>query len=101
VLSHFRVAFYDGLNKRADALLEPADAVLCADGPMTSLAELTPTAEHQCGHGAMCDTVVLAREVEGDGWSAGGGPAVAHAVDGRALGLLGAELFRGHSSNAM
>ena len=57
MLSHFRVAFYDGLYKRADALLEPADAVLCADGPMTSPVELTPTAGHRCGHGAMCDAV--------------------------------------------
>jgi hypothetical protein len=57
VLSHFRVEFYDCLYKRPDALFEPADAVLCADGPVTSLTELTLTAEHQRGHGAMYDAV--------------------------------------------
>ncbi|WP_406494440.1 transposase [Streptomyces sp. NBC_00846] len=53
VLSRFRVAFYDCLYTRADALFELTDAVLCADGPVTSLPELTLTAEMQRGHGAM------------------------------------------------
>jgi hypothetical protein len=53
VLSHFRVEFYDCLYTRADALFELADAVLCSDGPVTSLVELTLTAEHRRGHGAM------------------------------------------------
>ncbi|GGY13733.1 hypothetical protein GCM10010358_77450 [Streptomyces minutiscleroticus] len=57
VLSHFRVQFYDCLYTRADALLELTDAVLCADGPVTSLVELTLTAEHRRGHGAMYDAV--------------------------------------------
>ena len=57
VLSHFRVEFYDCLYKRPDALFELTDAVLCTDGPVTSLAELTLTAEHQRGHGAMYDAV--------------------------------------------
>ena len=43
VLSHFRVQFYDCLYTRADALFELTDAVLCADGPVTSLMELTLT----------------------------------------------------------
>ena len=38
---HFRVQFYDCLYTRADALFELTDAVLCADGPVTSLVELT------------------------------------------------------------
>lgn len=57
VLSHFRVQFYDCLYARADALFELTDAVLCSDGPVTSLVELTLTAEHRRGHGAMYDAV--------------------------------------------
>jgi hypothetical protein len=57
VLSHYRVEFYNCLYKRADALFELTDAVLCADGPVTSLVELTLTAEHRCGHGATYDGV--------------------------------------------
>ncbi len=57
VLSHFRVEFYDCLYTRADALFELTDAVLCSDGPVTSLVELTLTAEHRRGHGAMYDAV--------------------------------------------
>jgi hypothetical protein len=34
-----------------------ARAVLCTDDPVTSLAELTLTAEHRRGHGAMYDAV--------------------------------------------
>lgn len=56
-LSHFRVEFYDCLYSRADALFELSDAVLCADGAVTSLVELTLTAEHRRGHGAMYDAV--------------------------------------------
>jgi hypothetical protein len=59
VLSHFRVQFYDCLYTRADALFELTDAVLCSDGPVTSLVELTLTAEHRRGHGAMYDTTVV------------------------------------------
>lgn len=57
VLSHFRVEFYDCLYKRADVLFELTDAVLCSDGPVTSLVELTLTAEHRRGHGATYDAV--------------------------------------------
>jgi hypothetical protein len=31
--------------------------VLCSDGPVTSLVELTLTAEHRRGHGAMYDAI--------------------------------------------
>ncbi|MEV0903213.1 NF041680 family putative transposase, partial [Actinoplanes sp. NPDC049802] len=34
-----------------------ADAVLCAEGPVTSLVELSMTAEHRRGHGALYDAV--------------------------------------------
>lgn len=57
VLSHFRVQFYDCLYTRTDALFELTDAVLCSDGPVTSLVELTLTAEHRRGHGAMYDAI--------------------------------------------
>ncbi len=57
VLSHFRVQFYGCLYTRADALFELIDAVLCSDGPVTSLVELTLTAVHRRGRGAMYDAV--------------------------------------------
>ncbi|MFE3520477.1 transposase [Streptomyces sp. NPDC059161] len=57
VLSRLRVEFYDCLYSRADALFDLTDAVLCADGPVTSLPELTLLAEHPRGHGAMYDAV--------------------------------------------
>ncbi|WP_406337577.1 transposase [Streptomyces sp. NBC_00649] len=57
MLPHIRVAFYDCLYSRADALFDLTDALLRTDGPVTWLAELTLTAEHRRGHGAMHDTV--------------------------------------------
>jgi hypothetical protein len=56
-LAGFRREFYACLTARADALFELTDAVLCADGPVTSLVELTLTAEHRRGHGAMYDAL--------------------------------------------
>ncbi|MFG2692971.1 NF041680 family putative transposase [Kitasatospora sp. NPDC048407] len=53
VLSRFRVEFYECLYARADALFELADAVLCAEGPVRTLVELSLAAEHRRGHGAM------------------------------------------------
>jgi hypothetical protein len=53
VLSRFRIEFYDCLYTRADALFELADAVLCADGPVNTLVELSLAVEHRRGHGAM------------------------------------------------
>jgi hypothetical protein len=44
-----------------DALFELTDAVLCADGPVTSLVELTLVAEHRRGHGAMYDALNAGR----------------------------------------
>jgi hypothetical protein len=38
VLSRFRRDFHGCLTARADELPEPADAVLCADGPVKTLA---------------------------------------------------------------
>ncbi|MFC5996169.1 transposase [Pseudonocardia hispaniensis] len=56
-LSRFRRKLYASLPARADALFELTEAVLCADGPVTSLVELTLTAEHRRGHGAMYDAL--------------------------------------------
>jgi len=47
--------FYSCLDARADAQFELADAVLCVDGPVTSLVELSLAAEHRRGHGGLYD----------------------------------------------
>jgi DDE superfamily endonuclease len=60
-LAAFRRDFYQCLNRRADALFELADAVLCADGPVTSLVGLSLAAEHRRGHGALYDAVNAGR----------------------------------------
>jgi hypothetical protein len=57
VLSWFRLDFHACLSARADELCELADAVLCADGPVRSLAGLSLVAEHQRGHGALYGAV--------------------------------------------
>ena len=54
-LSRFRRWFYDSLAARADALFELTDAVLCWDGPVSSLVELSLAPEHRRGHGALYD----------------------------------------------
>ena len=56
-LDRFRLEFYRSLTARADALFELTDAMLCADGPVRSLVELTLVAEHRRGHGAMYDAL--------------------------------------------
>ena len=48
---------YRCLTARSDALFELTDAVLCADGPVKSLVDLTLTAEHRRGHGALYDAL--------------------------------------------
>ncbi|WP_433355673.1 NF041680 family putative transposase [Microtetraspora malaysiensis] len=55
VLSRFRTDLYDCLTARADALFELTDALLCADGAVRSLVDLTLTPEHRRGHGALYD----------------------------------------------
>ena len=52
-LSGFRLEFYDALAARADGLFELVDAMLCADGAVKSLVELSLAPEHRCGHGAL------------------------------------------------
>ncbi|WP_196470095.1 transposase [Planomonospora sp. ID91781] len=55
--SRFRTDLYDCLPTRADALFELTDALLCADGAVRSLVELTLTPEHRRGHGALYDAL--------------------------------------------
>jgi DDE superfamily endonuclease len=57
VLSRFRLDLHACLAARADELFELADAVLCADGPVKTLAGLSLAAEHRRGHGALYDAV--------------------------------------------
>jgi hypothetical protein len=54
-LTRFRHAFYQCLTTRADALFELTDAALCAEGPITSLVELSLATEHRRGHGSLYD----------------------------------------------
>lgn len=56
-LARFRQEFYASLTARADALFELTDAILCAEGPVRSLVDLTLVAEHRRGHGAMYDAL--------------------------------------------
>ena len=56
-LAGFRQELYRSFTARADVLFELTDAVLCADGPVRSLVELTLLAEHRRGHGAMYDAL--------------------------------------------
>ncbi|MBM0260596.1 transposase, partial [Micromonospora sp. 4G55] len=60
-LAGFRREFYDCLTARADALFDLTDAVLCADGPVRSLVELSLVGEHRRGHGALYDAVACGR----------------------------------------
>ncbi len=55
VLASFRRDFYQCLTTRADTLFELTDAVLCTEGPVTSLVGLSPAAEHRRGHGDLYD----------------------------------------------
>jgi DDE superfamily endonuclease len=57
VLSRFRLDFHACLTARGDELFELADAVLCADGPVRTLAGLSLAPEHRRGHGALYDAV--------------------------------------------
>jgi hypothetical protein len=60
-LSAFRQAFFRCLHRRADALFELTDSVLCTDGPVGSLVGLSLAAEHRRGHGALYDAVNAGR----------------------------------------
>lgn len=53
----FRRRFYTSLTRRADALFELTEAILCAEGPVTSLVELSLCPVFQRGHGALYDAL--------------------------------------------
>jgi DDE superfamily endonuclease len=57
VLAQFRRDFHQCLTARGDELFELADAVLCADGTVRTLAGLSLAAVHQRGHDALYDAV--------------------------------------------
>ena len=54
-LCRFREEFYSCLGARADAQFELTDALLCADGPVRCLVDLSLAPEHRRGHGALYD----------------------------------------------
>jgi len=56
-LAAFRRELYRCFTARADALFEVADAVLCAEGPVKTLAGLSLAPGHRRGHGALYDAV--------------------------------------------
>ncbi len=60
-LSQFRRSFYQSLERRADALFELAEAVLCADGPVSSLVALSLCPEFRRGHGGLYDALAGGR----------------------------------------
>ena len=59
MLTWFRGELYQCLTRRADALLELADAVLCRPERVHMLAELSLEPECRRGHGAVYDAVKL------------------------------------------
>jgi hypothetical protein len=60
-LVSFRDELYRCLTRRADVLFELADAVLCAGGPVHTLAGLSLVPEHRRGHGALYDALNAGR----------------------------------------
>ncbi len=60
-LSCFRGEFYSCLTACSDALSELADAILCGDGPVRSLAGLSLVGEHRRGHGGLYQAVARGR----------------------------------------
>ncbi len=73
-LCEFRERADRCLTGRADALFDLADAVLCGDGPVTGLAELSLVPQHRRGHGAGYDAappsdIAAASPGYHDGWA--------------------------------
>jgi hypothetical protein len=84
-LAAFRSELYGCLTRRADALFELADAVLCADGPVRTLAGLSLVPEHRRGHGALYDAVDHGRVEIGRLRRAVAGLPLPRAADGRLM----------------
>jgi hypothetical protein len=57
VLSRFRTEFFGCLDARADALFEVVEAMLCIDGPVVSVPELSLASVHRRGHGGLYDAL--------------------------------------------
>lgn len=71
------------MTRRADALFELTDALLCSDGPVKTLVGLSLAPEHRRGHGAMHDALNHGRvDVESLRWQLAGSP-LPRAADGR------------------
>jgi hypothetical protein len=76
VLSRFRLDLHACLTARGDELFELADAVLCAEGPVRTLAGLSLAPEHRRGHGALTGWRSLTvAKVDSCWWCAGGSSA--------------------------
>jgi DDE superfamily endonuclease len=60
-LREFRELLLRCMTARADALLDLADAVLCADRPVRSLVQLALEPEFRRGHGALYDALAAGR----------------------------------------
>jgi hypothetical protein len=56
-LAALRGELYRCFTARGDELFELVDALLCADGPVKTLAGLSLAPEHRRGHGALYDAV--------------------------------------------
>ena len=54
-LDRFRTGLYSCMRRRADAMFELTDAMLCAPGRVTDLARLSLEPVHRRGHGALYD----------------------------------------------
>jgi DDE superfamily endonuclease len=85
VLSRFRREFHTCLTARRDEIFELADAVLCADGPVKTLAGLSLAPEHRRGHGALYDAVSHGRIGVSRLRRAVAGLPLPRAVDGRLM----------------
>lgn len=84
-LDGFRRVFYDYLTARADALFDLTDTVLCANGPVRSLVELSLVGEHRRGHGALYDALAC-RQLDIDRLhTALAGVPLPQATDGRLM----------------
>lgn len=57
----FRQELYGCFGRRGDALSELIDAMLCADGPVRSPAELSVEPEFRRGHGSVYDALAAGR----------------------------------------
>ncbi|WP_264763085.1 NF041680 family putative transposase [Frankia gtarii] len=82
-LCRFREEFYGCLTRRADVLFEVAETVLCTDGPVRTLVDLTLAPEHRRGHGALYDGLNSGRLEIGRLRRTLAGLALPSAADGR------------------